>query len=130
MKQERTAFDKFWIGIIVGFIVAFLILPPKVEIQEKIILQNEGNSQFDKYMPLDYILNKVANQEYILDKHDCTQFSEDLVRELDKFNIKAETITVDDNDPSTKLKHMIVGIWFEPQDGELISTWDNYERIK
>ena len=128
MYQQWTKTDKLWLGIIIGFILAIFILPTNIEVQEKIILQNEGGYQFDKYMYLDYALNKIADQEYILDKYDCEHFSKDLVKGLAKYNIKAETIIVDDD--YTNPRHMIVGVWFEPQDGKLVRTHENYRRVK
>ena len=120
---------KYTLLVLLGFILGtlFLLLFGVDSKENQIEYYLADNKKLERYIKFDNVLRKIAGREYVLDEYDCLHFSRDLVRELKKLGINAETIIVDD-DFDTPEKHMIVGIWIEPQSGEFVFVNTKYER--
>lgn len=84
-------------------------------------------THFEKYIPLEMAIQKVKINQW-REGYKCQQFSEDLIKELDKAGIQANLILGEDEktikDPN--VIHAWVGVWIEPQTGEFTT---NYEKV-
>ena len=73
-----------------------------------------------KYLPIELALIKIRSNQYTED-YRCGEFSRDLVKELEKRGIQSSVIIGES--PTTakqeNIVHAWVGIWFEPQTGQL-----------
>lgn len=78
--------------------------------------QAEKDYIYNKYLPLERAINKIASREYILDEYDCKHFSLDLKAELEKENISSTMITGFNNIKG----HRWLAIEIDPIFGEFI----------
>ncbi|MFH1188702.1 MAG: hypothetical protein V1652_02535 [bacterium] len=77
-----------------------------------------------KYGELDAVLTEIADQEYILDEHDCKHFSAELKDKLENIGIESEIVLGEDGEEKG---HAWVGLWIEPQTGDFVFVADNYD---
>ena len=94
---------------------AFLIL---VILVQAIMLHS-----FLKYIPLEKAMDKIKMHAYSRD-YTCLNYSNDLVAELSKEGIQAETVVGTTNNPYfIGTKHEWVAVYFEPQTGNFTSNY-------
>ena len=79
--------------------------------------QTEKEYIYEKYLPIEKALNKIASQEYIIDKYDCKHFTTDLKNELENIGISSIAIT----GFSETNGHRWIAIEFEPITGNFIN---------
>ena len=79
---------------------------------------------WERFHKLDGVLREVSRMEYGENK--CLDFSNKLVEELNKIGIQSEVVIGES--PETLLlndvRHAWVGIWIEPQTGNLTKDYD------
>ena len=81
--------------------------------------EKEKDYIYQKYLPIERALNKIAERKYIIHKYDCKHFTMDLKAELEKSNISSISIT---GLPDEGNGHRWIAIEFEPISGEIIKT--------
>ena len=82
--------------------------------------EKEKDYIYQKYLPIERALNKIAERKYITGEYDCKHFSNDLKIELEKSNISSTTIT---GFPDKKGDgHRWIAIEFEATTGRIVAT--------
>ena len=81
--------------------------------------EKEKDYIYQKYLPIERALNKIAERKYTIDKYDCKHFTADLKAELKKSNISSISIT---GLPDEGNGHRWIAIEFEPISGRIIKT--------
>ena len=127
--MKRKSINIFLLGLIVGQVICFIAFTIGNYFQEKDYpFVYSTSEQLDKYKLLDYILKDVAINKYNLENYNCVQFSKDLVKKLREVGIVSEVIHGDNDWNPFNGGHDFVGVWFEPQTGEIITPAHSYRR--
>lgn len=79
----------------------------------------------NSYLKLEMALRETASIQYNKRNYNCVEFSNDLIKKLDGFGIKAEGVGGIGPEGGC---HAWVSIWIEPQTGRFISPSEDYFR--
>lgn len=79
-----------------------------------------------KYRPLEDTLEQISQHSYT-DNYDCTNFSEDAVKQLQENNISS-SIIIGYKEGET-FNHAFIGVWIDPQTTEFVTEY-NYIKTK
>jgi hypothetical protein len=82
--------------------------------------EKEKDYIYQKYLPIERALNKIAEREYTMYEYDCKHFTMDLKAELEKSNISSISITGLRRDKENG--HRWIAIEFEPTSGRIVET--------
>ena len=80
--------------------------------------QTERDYIYNKYLPIERAINKIASRKYVLNEYDCKHFSLDLKIELEKENISSKMITGFGNTSG----HRWLAIEIDPTSGRFVET--------
>ena len=84
------------------------------------------NRDLQKYVPLQKTIEKISQTEYNIDSYNCLDFSKDGQALLYSEGMGSSIII--GQKEGAENPHAFLGVWIEPQTGELISNYD-FERV-
>lgn len=73
-----------------------------------------------KYRELNKTLDQVSKANYDITAYNCIDFSLDAVDTLKSKNINSNVVVIK-KDPNSKQTHAVIGVWIDPQDGQIVS---------
>lgn len=74
-----------------------------------------------KYRALNKAIEDVSRSDYDITTYNCVDFSQDAVTKLKSRNINSNVVVIK-QDPNSSETHAVIGIWIDPQNGQLVSN--------
>lgn len=106
--------------LLISFLFGYLFSQPRERVE--LLVLNER-------LPVWNAIQRNAVQTYDREKHNCVDFSLDLMSELKKIGVASELVLGTTNGSRENGEgHAWVGLWIEPTSGKLVSVRDGYER--